>query len=1631
MSKHLEVVSSQIDTLLEKLRLASGIKGKAMLDTYVQFAGRYLINSDAHELAQLDFEELTADVEQAWSFVQERKTSRPLVRLDQSERRELGRATPITTLRVLLDDKPFVVDSLRQALLRHGAAIKEVRNTVLFCGRTKAGSKADGYGRFGQLAALSNSVDDDFSAEAFCSISCARIPQDELKALEEEVRETLQHVSTAVSDYREMTAAASNLRRDLLTHAEFLPVSEENVAESIEFIGWLVDNHFTFLGYEKYRITTRKGESILQLDSDSLLGVSQLKSRLKSQTKVASLPGAAADFIDRPKLLSFAKSSMRSKVHRPAYYDYVLVKEFDRSGRVTHMHRFLGLYTSSVYFREALAIPLLRKKVSRALEKSGFIPNGHNMKDLLQVINTFPRDELFQISSSQLLETAVAITRIRDTGSSRIFIRKDFYGRFVSCLVYIPRELFNTNSRLAIQALLEEKFQAQDVDFNTYLSESSQARIHLVFRVPKIRGLRVDSAQIEAEIEALIRPWEDDLLNCLRQSGSEEEAQAQYRRYAQCFSAAYKETYSAQEAVSDLAFIDRVTQTQDLAVCLSGSSAETAEFSFKLFSFDSQLMLSDVDPILENLGLRIVSERTFALTSDCSSAEQSSNRIWLHDFLVYRSVADGKLDDEGKRRFEEAFYAIWGGKADDDAYNALVLRANLGWRQAALLRALGAYLKQIRFGYSQLFLAETLSKHAAVTAKLVAFFEGQFSPDGKHSATMRTKRSNAIESLIDEISNLSEDSVLRGFLELVLAMTRTNYFQKTEEGAAKDYFSFKFEPQRLSRVPRPVPKFEIFVYARSVEGVHLRGGKVARGGLRWSDRREDYRTEVLGLVKAQQVKNSVIVPVGAKGGFVLKGLRESLSKAEFHEAGMAAYKVFISGLLDLTDNLLEAKVVPPKDLHRLDDDDPYLVVAADKGTATFSDTANGIAEERGFWLGDAFASGGSNGYDHKAMGITAKGAWVSVRRHFRELGINVQKDEFSVIGIGDMSGDVFGNGMLLSDKIKLVGAFNHLHIFIDPEPCAKESFKERRRLFKKAGSNWADYDLSLVSKGGGIFPRSAKSIDLSPQMKKLLAVSADSLTPDELISTMLRAPVDLLWNGGIGTYVKAAEESQESVGDKTNDGLRVDAQDLRCVAVGEGGNLGLTQKARIAFGKLGGRLFTDFVDNSAGVDCSDHEVNIKILLNELDSKISGSGRGDSDSNVKARNELLRSMTQEVSDLVLDNNYKQVQTLALSYADEGLGCEEFDDLISYLEESAELDRKLEFLPDSETLKARAADGERPTRAELAIATSVMKMHLKEKLVDANYLSDPHFESLLQGAFPPSLVERFQEQIGSHPLRNELMATQLANTLVNRVGAYSLSALIKVSGKPIVKVVRALYLAIEIVGAEAFWSAFEGLDYKVASACQDAMMLRLVRLVRDCARWLLRNRLVGEGIAADAEQFKSSLLGVRELLPAVLTAHSREHLDKEISDAKEQGVPAALAKAHAEHRFLLPALGLIETAEEIGESLETMASAYYIMGEALRLDNLANLVASIVPTSSWEMKVRSSALDDLLWRQKRLARRLLSESKGKKDTQARVDAWFEANQRKLARTQRILSELQAEQLVDLAMVTVVMRELKRLS
>ncbi|PCI73231.1 MAG: NAD-glutamate dehydrogenase, partial [SAR86 cluster bacterium] len=1322
------------------------------------FVTHYFASTSRSDLSDRGHDSMYDNLKQAWAFYQQRATSSPKIEFlhfdsggEGKGEGEIKGQRSGTRILVLQNDMPFLVDSIRQALTRSSVIIKYINNSVLYSERNARGSKAAG-----KLSLIPLSVTDGSTREALICLDCVRLTTAESKLAEREIRETLKHVAVAVKDYAAMCKQMLSVRDALKKSAASVPASKISHNESLEFISWMLDDHFTFLGYEKYCINRKAQSPSIELQGESSLGVSKLKKGLKPKLKLSDLSMGARDLILKKKICDFAKSGTRSKVHRPAYYDYVLIKEFDSTGEVSVEHRFLGLYTSSVYFQEVSDIPLLRRKVNAVLEKSGFAQNGHNIKDLMQAINVFPRDELFQISKSQLLHTATEIARIQDLRTSRLFIRRDLYGNFFSCLVYVPKDTFTTKVRLTIQELLQERLQGEEVEFTTHSSESAFTRIHLIYHVPRIEQVNYDAGAIEAEMTSLIKPWEEHLSMALAVQHSDVEARKLYTEYADCFSQAYKESYTAATAVADILDIEQVAATKQLVVNLSPCRSEgEAEFSFKIFSYDEQLHLSNVDPILENLGLNIISEKAFKLQLN------SDDRVWLHDFSLYRVKQLGHFTSGAKQIFEDAFLAIFNGEIDDDSFNELVTTAEIEWRDAALLRAYASYLKQIQFGYSVAHIAETLSNNREICRLLVEYFAKMFDPALSENERKRARAARRkLITAIDAVTVLSEDSVLRAYLNLFDATLRTNYYQPQADGVLlKSYFSFKFDPTQINGMPRPAPRYEIFVFSRQVEGVHLRGGKVARGGLRWSDRREDYRTEILGLVKAQQVKNSVIVPVGAKGGFVIKQDASSLDRNEFRELGIACYQIFIRGMLDITDNRVGTKISSPPYVVKRDDDDPYLVVAADKGTATFSDIANDLSAQYGFWLGDGFASGGSNGYDHKQMGITAKGAWVSVLRHFRELGKDIQKEDFTVVGIGDMSGDVFGNGMLLSKHICLQAAFNHLHIFIDPEPNSARSFTERSRLFKRQGSSWEDYSASLISKGGGVFSRQSKSIAITAQMKSCFDIEADSLTPDELISALLISPVDMLWNGGIGTYVKATSENHQEVGDKANDSLRVNGKQLRCRVIGEGGNLGFTQLARIEYAMSGGVSLTDFIDNSAGVDCSDHEVNIKILLNTLSKK---------QLSEKKRSSLLRSMTEDVSQLVLANNYSQVQTIGLANYEMEFRNKEYAGLISYLEENAGLIRDLEFLPSVEQLEERTVKQQYLTRPEISTVTSYMKMYLKEQLVNADYIDDGYLEKYLHDAFPASLAKKYRTEISKHPLRKELVATQLANFVVNLVG-----------------------------------------------------------------------------------------------------------------------------------------------------------------------------------------------------------------------------------------------------------------------
>jgi glutamate dehydrogenase len=1612
MGKNANVGNMQLSSLNQKFSRAFGKQKAASLKS---FARQYYAGDSHADTSNYALGQCYSRVLDAWALVQQRKSSTPKIQFKQYQSSADNQAKASTSILLLLDDKPFLVDSIRQHLNDAGVHVKSINNMVLFASRA-ARQKP----QLGKLKKLSATRQPGYKSEALICLHCSQLSELQCESLETTIKDVLRHVVAAVKDFSSMCKKAEVIRQSLIDSSLSLPVSQAEVKESVHFIGWLLDNHFTFLGYEEYKVKTPKSGPVVELQQNTRLGISKFKSGLKARAKLASFPKGMSEQILKKQICGFAKSATRSKVHRPAYYDYVLIKEFDEKGKVAIEHRFVGLYTSTVYFREALDIPLVRKKVELVLKESGFAPNGHSYKDLLQVINAFPRDELFQISHTQLFSTAIQIIQIQQSPKTKIFVRKATSSKFFSCLVYVPKDIYQTKVRLKIEDFLRRELQAQDIEYSTYFSESVLARIHFICRVHNIENVHFNEKELEDRLGELIKTWDQHFSEELHRHHSESASRELFDVYATSFSASYKETYVANEAVKDIAQINQVISSRQLALEFSRRDiAQANSLSFKVFSYGQQLVLSDIAPILENMGLTVISESSFEL-----EAEQC-HKIWLHDFNLSGQYPDGEGAAEGIRQFEEAFLAVWQAKTDDDIFNSLVLSAAMPWRDVALLRAYAAYMKQLKLGYSQKFIAETLIQHKHIAELLIKYFYGLFDPSMEQSQSTRLNKRlvSKIVQLIDGVENLSEDSILRSYHSLITATLRTNYFQKNASDDHKEYLSFKLAPELIDGMPLPKPKFEIFVFSPVMEGVHLRGGKIARGGLRWSDRREDYRTEVLGLVKAQQVKNSVIVPVGAKGGFVIKRPAEEPGRDAFMQHGINCYRLFIQGLLDITDNYVDGEIVPPASVVRKDEDDPYLVVAADKGTATFSDIANGIASEYGFWLDDGFASGGSNGYDHKQMGITAKGAWVSVQRHFRELGVNVQKQDVSVVGIGDMSGDVFGNGMLLSRHICLVAAFNHLHIIIDPNPRSATSFKERQRLFRKPRSSWNDYNADLLSKGGGIFLRSAKSINISPEMKQRFDLQGDSLTPDELISALLKSPVDLLWNGGIGTYVKASTESHSDVGDKANDQVRINAGELRCKVVGEGGNLGLTQAARIEYGLSGGVSLTDFIDNSAGVDCSDHEVNFKILLNELvaDKKLTAGKRGS----------VLEAMTDAVSNLVLGNNYNQVQAIGVAHSQVTLRANEYIGLIGYLEAKAGLDRTLEFLPYDDQWEERAAKSEQLTRPELSVLTSYMKMHLKSELVSADFLHDDYLLPYLYKAFPDKLPRSYFVYMEQHQLRSEIIATQLANVLVNLFGPSFFYRMEESTGATLCEIVKAVVIAKDLFRIEDYWQQIEALDYTVSADVQNKMMLQLMRLMRRITRWLIRNRRGELEFQRTVDLFSKAIDTTVKLLPNKLPAESRASWQVENEYYLDSGVPVELAEFISLTHYLPPVVGVIEVSFSHKVTCNKVLDIYYGVGEYLHLDWLAQLISNLKVDNYWQALARETFQDDLGWQQRALACNVIPFIDNNARVKAAINNWGAQYPEQIERLQDMLVQLQREGQSDYPMFSVVLRELLNLA
>ncbi len=1512
-----------------------------------------------------------------------------------------------TAIMVCQADMPFLVDSLRMEISRRSWPIHAIKSTLLATNRDEQGNLLG-------LKSVDEPADSQqpgtWRQEALIYLEVGLITQEaEMVELQNALQQVLAEVEQVVLDYRPMLEKTALLKENLGRVRD-----GDTADESRAFLQWIMDGHFTFLGYREFDLNGTPGKFGLVENEAAALGAFR-KSRNHPADEQSPSSGIL-DFYAGTDLIAFSKSATRSRVHRDVYPDYVVVKRHNEDGEVIGEGRLLGLFTYSVYTLSPMLIPLIRHKVQAILDRSELLPMSHDGKNLRRVLETFPREELFQADPDELYETALGVARISERRVIRLFSRKDTFEKFVNCIVYVPRDLYNTRIRQKIEQIIAEAINASGYESTTYFSESSLARAHMVFRIDQSMPPNVDWASLEANIVQIARGWDERFESALVDYYGEANGLRLARLYAGAFSAGYQENYDARVAVQDIRMMESLSSNSDIAMhFFHGQGQPKSRMRFKVMRLNIQLELSDVIPVLEHLGMRVLGEHPFKIR------KQDGGIVWMHEFDLNFSLNTQLEVASVSKLFEVAFAAIWHGKAESDAFNRLVLGARLNWREVVMLRAYAAYMKQTAFNFSKEYIADTLASQLEVTRNLVALFKANFEPrlnedEEKAQARIQRLRDKILQGL-EAIQNLNEDKILRRYYEFISATLRTNFYQKNGEGQEKEYLSFKFSPRELSDIPKPKPLFEIFVYSPRVEGVHLRGGRVARGGIRWSDRLQDYRTEVLGLVKAQQVKNAVIVPTGAKGGFVAKCLPSSGSRDEIAAEAVSCYKIFIRGLLDLTDNYVGSELVGPKGVICRDPPDPYLVVAADKGTATFSDTANAISLEYGHWLGDAFASGGSQGYDHKKMGITARGGWISVQRHFRELGIDVQKDEFTVVGIGDMSGDVFGNGMLRSDRIRLVAAFNHLHIFVDPSPDPAAGFAERKRLFETPRTGWADYDERLISEGGGVFSRSAKSIALTPQMQRLLGVDADRLAPNDLVSAILKAPVDLLWNGGIGTYVKSATETHAAAGDKANDAVRVNGGELRCRVIGEGGNLGMTQLGRMEYALGGGACNTDFIDNSAGVDCSDHEVNIKILLDELIAA--------GDLTPKQRNSLLASMTDEVASLVLRNNYRQTLALSVARHQGTARINEHRRFIQYLEGEGKLDRALEYLPRDEELNERGTKGIPLTRPELAVLMCYSKVVLKEILIDEDIAADPYARSAARTAFPATIAERFPEKIVEHRLIKEIVATQVANDLVNSLGITGAHRLTASTGASCHEVAIAFMVAKDIFDFEEFRRYMKTLDTVLPAETQLTLFANMVRRIRRGARWLLRNRHNRIKPSDEVDFFKEGIRIVNAEATAILNAEARQSWLERRKALAGFGIEEPWLAQLVMPGNLYSGLSVVEVARITGAPVKEVMGVFVTLYEQLRLHSFASRLSEVKVESSWQALAREAFLDDLDKQLRKLALRLVEARQ--RGAVPPAEDWLQLTSNTGKRWLAMVTDLENSTGGDFAMFSVAVKEL----
>ncbi len=1565
------------------------------VDLVSMFARAYARRFPAAEAEELSGEELFGQVMGVFDLAEARGQDSIAVRAFTPTLASEGYASVGSIVETNTRDSPFLVDSVSEEIASHGLSVRLVLHPVV-------GIERDAQGRIAGVRAAKDAT----AAESVMHFEVdRRLGAEELAQLAADVRRVLADVQSTVEDFPAMLARITEMV-DVARGATTRYDTEE-VDEAVAFLEWLRDENIVLVGYREYAIEGEADERAVRVVPGSGLGIlrDEASSGFAGGVRLASIELAVRQRVEGGDLLTVSKTNRVSTVHRRARLDYIGLKRIAADGSVTGELRLLGLFTSKAYMEPADAVPIARRKLHQVLAAEDLAPGSHDYKVAVALIENFPLDELLSATPEALRGTVVQLLELQEQRKVRLFAHRDIFERSVSLLVALPRDRFNAELRLRLQDLFMERFHGSSVDYHLALGETDPAQIHFRIHVGGGQIPDVSFAELEQEVVELARTWEDRLLERLIAQHGEERGRVLWSRWESRLPEYYKSSTDIMRAVLDVEHLERLGDDTGFLVTLQNERGGGEQLTrVLLFKTGGRADLSALMPVLEALGLVVVEEVPVRVATDGASD------IFIHDFGVV-DPAGGALDVSSVgERVADAITAVWYGKTESDRLDRLVILAGLTWGEVSWLRAMRTYLLRVSAGFTLDYQNDAFAANPGIARNLVRYFGLRHDPIVPRNELAESELWLAILDQLEAVPSLDQDRILRSYLHLIDAIVRTNAFLP-----GRDYLSFKIRSAAVPDMPRPVPLFEIFVYSTEMEGIHLRAGKVARGGIRWSDRMEDYRTEVLGLMKTQTTKNAVIVPTGSKGGFVV---RRNVPPEALRDEVRRQYVTLMRGLLDLTDNLVAGEVVHPPGMRILDESDPYLVVAADKGTAAFSDTANGISEEVGFWLGDAFASGGSAGYDHKVLAITARGAWESVKRHFRELGRDVLNEPFTAVGVGDMSGDVFGNGMLYSGQTRLVAAFDHRHVFVDPSPDPAASFAERRRLYELPGSSWDAYDRALISPGGGIWPRTAKSIEVSPEAAAALSIEQGPLTPVELIRAILRAPVDLFWNGGIGTYVRASDEDDVDAGDRANDALRVTGSEVRALVVGEGGNLGFTQRGRIEYALAGGRINTDFIDNSGGVDCSDHEVNLKILLGIAET------RGDL--TRKQRDELLAEVSEDVVRHVLYDNYLQAQILSQEVTASATRIRAYEELMAALEAEGMLDRTIEELPTSDEMAERVRAGVGMARPELAVLLSYAKLSLKTAILDSNLPDDPYLQGDLQRYFPDVVVARFGHLTSEHPLRRELIATIVAKDVIDSEGVTFVSRAIAETGAEPADVARAYRIAREVTAAPGRWAALEDLDGVIDPVVQNELMSSVDWVVGLAGRWFLQNAPgadIAGTIAANAPGFAELDAALPDLVPEESRAVRGENAAALIA----RGAPEALAVGHVYMPALAHAPDILVVSRSTGRTPTEVARAFFAAGQSLRLDWIETQVLEFAAASRWEQFALDAILDDLLLVRREAVHKAIVEYPASEPIDA-LAQFLAGRLEAVARLERLIEQFLSDGTDDLAVITVALRQVR---